>query len=414
MFPSFNYKPWLALGEFLDNSISSFEANRARLVREHGKNFKLRLMMDYDEIRNQLVIRDNACGIDTERFAAAFALAKPPEDLRFISRYGVGMKAAACWFAREWSVRTTALGERVERTLDWVTKDIVDGSVTEITPRTKTIGESEHYTVITLKDLIHPPTGSRTVAKIKEYLPNIYRQFMREGEVEIFWNGEQLTVDEHEVLVAPPQWALDQPEQTWDEDVVLKMGDGRTITGRVFLLKKMKRKYTAMNLFWHNRLILGNIEPNHRPTELFGAGNSFETGRLCVELHLDEYEPTVDKMGFKFQDNEAQLEHIIEELKRVARGILRQAAAYREPRIDPEVPLPDIGPVVAIPGGEIVATPAEPTPDSPYPQPTIPSPAETPKVRELTKVLITDAGITWEIILRQGMNPGDNEFVRIE
>jgi hypothetical protein len=237
---------------------------------------------------------------------------------------------------------------------------------------------------------------------------------MREGEVEIFWNGEQLAVEEHEVLVAPPQWALDQPEQTWDEDVVLTMGDGRTITGRVFLLKKMKRKYTAMNLFWHNRLILGNIEPNHRPTELFGAGNSFETGRLCVELHLDDYEPTVDKMGFKFQDNEAQLEHIIEELKRVARGILRQAAAYREPRIDPEVPLPDIGPVVTVPGGEIVAAPAEPTPDSPYPQPTPTSPAETPKVRELTKVLITDAGVTWEIILRQGMGPGDNEFVRIE
>lgn len=414
MFPSFNYKPWLALGEFLDNSVSSFEANRARLVEQHGHNFKLRLMMDYDAVRDQLVIRDNACGIDTERFAGAFALARPPEDLRYISRYGVGMKAAACWFAREWSVRTTAVGENVERTLSWVTKDIVDGSVTEIHPRVKHVAESDHYTVITLKKLIHPPTGPKTVAKIKQFIPNIYRQFMKDGEVEIFWNGEQLKVEEYEVLVAPPQGRLDQPEQTWDEEVVLKMSDGRTITGRVFLLKKMKRTYTALNLFWHNRLILGNIEPNHRPWELFSAGNSFKSGRLCVDLHLDEYEPTIDKMGFKFQDNERQLEDIIEELKRAHREILRQAEDYRVPQFDPEAPLPDIGPVVTIPGGEIVATPAEPTPDSPYPRPVSTSPEETPKVRDLTKVLITDAGVTWEIILRQGMGPGDNEFVRIE
>ena len=414
MFPSFNYKPWLALAEFLDNSISSFQANRERLVALHGPDFKLRLMVNYDPESNVLVIRDNAFGIDTERFADAFALARPPEDLRFISRYGVGMKAAACWFARGWSVRTTALGEDIERTLDWVTKDIVDGSVTELVPRTKKVGSSEHYTVITLRDLIHPPNAPRTAMKIKEFLPNIYREFMRDGEVELLWNGEALSVVQPVVLEAPPQWDQQQPDRLWEENVTLKMGDGHTITGRVFVLKKMKRSYTALNLFWHNRLILGNIEPNHRPTELFGAGNSFETGRLCVELHMDDYEPTVDKSWFKFQDNESQLESIIDELKRQASLILRQAREYREPRIDPEAPVPDVGSVIVSPAGEVVVKPAPPTAADPYPTPTVPKPNEVMQPRELAKVVIAEDGLVWEIHLRQGVSPDDNEFVRIE
>jgi hypothetical protein len=414
MFPSFNYKPWLALAEFLDNSISSFQANRQRLIAQDGKKFKLRLMVNYDSDTNTLVIRDNASGIDTERFADAFALARPPEDLRYISRYGVGMKAAACWFARSWSVRTTAMGEDIERTLNWVTKDIVDGSVTELIPKIKKVDRNEHYTVITLRDLIHPPNAPRTAKKIKEFLPNIYREFMRDGEVEILWNGEALNVVQPEVLEAPPQWDQQQPDRVWEENVTLKMGDGRTINGRVFLLRKMKRSYTALNLFWHNRLILGNIEPNHRPAELFGAGNSFETGRLCVELHMDEYEPTVDKSGFKFQDNESQLESIIDELKRQAGSIIRQARDYREPRIDPDTTVPDIGPVIVVPAGEVVVEPAPATPADPYPAPAIPKPSEVGQPRELATVVIAEDGLKWEIHLRQGIAPGDNEFVRIE
>lgn len=414
MFPSFNYKPWLAIAEFLDNSISSFQANRERLIALHGTGFKLRLDVTYNADRNTLVISDNACGISTDRFDAAFALARPPDDLRYISRYGVGMKAAGCWFARSWSVRTSALGEDVERTLNWVTRDIIDGSVTKLIPSTKKVDRSEHYTVVTLWDLIHPPSASKTAVKIKAFLPNIYREFMRDGEVELSWNGEALTVINPEVLTAPQQWDRQQPERLWEENVTLHMGDGRTITGRVFLLKKMKRSYTALNLFWHNRLILGNIDPNHRPSELFGAGNSFETGRLCVELHMDDYEPTVDKIGFKFQDNEAQLEHIIDELKRQAGPILRQARDYREPRIDPDTPVPDIGTVIVIPAGEVVGVPAPATPADPYPQPTPPTLKEVRPPRELAKVLFEEDGLSWEIHLRQGVSPGDNEFVRIE
>jgi hypothetical protein len=414
MFRSFNYKPWLALGEFLDNSISSYQQHRQEIISAEGNNFKLRIMMDYDPDRDILEIRDNAAGIDKQRFAGAFALAKPPEDLNFISRYGVGMKAAACWFARDWSLRTTALGEDVERTLVWSTSDITDGETANIKPEIRFVQESEHYTVLTLKNLIHPPNGSRTVAKIKEYLPNIYREFLRDGEVEIFWNGQSLEAEQPPILSAPPQWDLSQPERIWEEIIELKMDDGRTINGRVFLLRKMKRSYTALNLFWRNRLILGNIGENHRPIELFGAGNSFETGRLCVELFMDEYEPTVDKMGFKFQDNESTLEEIIDTLRKAAAPILRQARDYREPKIDPDNPLPDIGPIIMAPGETIVDKPAKPTVADPYPAPIVSLPPGVPAPREITKVALEIDGVPWEIVVRLGMGPGENIFVKIE
>jgi hypothetical protein len=414
MFRSFNYKPWLALGEFLDNSISSFQQHRQEIETINGRNFKLRIMLDYDPELDTLEIRDNAAGINTKRFAGAFALAKPPEDLNFISRYGVGMKAAACWLARDWSLRTTALGEDIERTLVWSTSEITDGETASIKPETRYVPESDHYTVLTLKNLIHPPSGSRTVAKIKEYLPNIYREFLRDGEVEILWNGQSLVAEQPPILSAPPQWDLSQPEKIWEEFVQLNMDDGRTITGRIFLLRKMKRSYTALNLFWRNRLILGNVGENHRPIELFGAGNSFETGRLCVELFMDEYEPTVDKMGFKFQDNESTLEEIIDTLKQVAPEILRQARDYREPKIDPQGPLPDIGPIIMVPGEVIVDKPAQPTVADPYPAPVDPSPSPDLAPREITKVALEVDGVPWEIVVRLGLGPGENIFVKIE
>jgi len=414
MFPSFNYKPWLALGEFLDNSISSYQQHRKAIESIDGSNFKLRIMIDHDPDRGTLEIRDNAAGIDKQRFAGAFALAKPPDDLRFISRYGVGMKAAACWFARDWSLRSTAIGEDVERSLNWSTRAITEGETEILLPIVRSVPKSDHYTVLTLTNLIHPPSGPKTVAKIKTYLPNIYREFIRDDEIEMLWNGQLLEVERLPILSAPPQWDMSQPERVWEEHVELSMNDGRTIKGRVFLLQKMKRSYTALNLFWHNRLILGNVGENHRPGELFGAGNSFETGRLCVELFMDEYDPTVDKMGFKFQDNEATLEEIIDELKKEASQILRQAREYREPKVDTEDLPPDVGPIISAPGGTIVIEPVEPTVADPYPSPNpiVPSGAVGP--REVTKVQLDIDGIPWEIVVRLGVGPGENIFVKIE
>lgn len=426
MFPSFDYKPWLAIAELLDNSITSYQQNREALELVDGPDFTLVLKVEYDSKLNQLVIADNAGGIPAERFPDAFALAKAPDDLRFISRYGVGMKAAACWFAREWTLRTSALGEPVERTVDWSTAEITENEITEIPESVREVGSNEHYTVITLKNLIHSVNAPRTSKKIETFLPHIFREFIREYGVEIYWNGKRLDVEEPEILEASPGWDKSSPVRLWVEDVRLEMHDGRVIVGRAFILRKMKRAYTALNMFWHQRLILGNIEPNHRPSDLFGAGNSFETGRLCVELHLDEYEPTVDKKGFKFQDDEASLEEIIDSLKKAVPELLRQAREYREPKVDPtDGEIPDIGPIITQPGEDTVVDPSPPTPSHPYPAPTphlpepepVPAPAgPLPRPEPLSPVssveIVVD-DVVLKVVVQLETGPGANKFVEL-
>lgn len=424
MFPSFDYKPWLAIAELLDNSITSYLQNREELEELHGSEFKLVLEVRYDSGRKQLVIADNAGGIPGERFADAFALAKAPDDLRYISRYGVGMKASACWFARDWTLRTSALGEPVERSVDWSTSKITENEITELPEKVRKVSSNEHYTVITLKNLHHPVSAPKTSTKIGSFLPHIFREFIRKYGIEIYWNGKLLGVEEPDVLEAPPEWSKDSPPRIWCEDVRLEMDDGRTIVGRAFLLRKMKRAYTALNMFWHQRLILGNIEPNHRPSELFGAGNSFETGRLCVELHLDGYEPTVDKKGFKFQDDEASLEEIIDALKEAVPELIRQAREYREPKVDPtDGDIPDIGSIIEGPGSETVVDPASPTPTNPYPTPPTLTPAPplmpgesqpqsgVPSPVSSVEIVVED--LVLKVVVQLESGPGANRFVEL-
>ena len=103
----------------------------------------------------------------------------------------MGMKSAACWFALRWTVRTSALGESIERTVHFDIENIVNDDIEELTIQEATAAAENHYTEIVLEDVFHVPVG-RTVAKLKEHLTDIYRAFMRDGILELRFNGEPL------------------------------------------------------------------------------------------------------------------------------------------------------------------------------------------------------------------------------
>ena len=113
--PHLNYKAWFALAEFVDNSIQSSIDSRKALKVTDGSDYALRVDIKFDPMAQQITITDNAAGIALKNYHRAFRPAGIPPDATGLSEFGMGMKSAACWFALNWSVRSSALGESTER-----------------------------------------------------------------------------------------------------------------------------------------------------------------------------------------------------------------------------------------------------------------------------------------------------------
>ena len=129
-----NYKPWFALAEFVDNAIQSAISRHKELEAVAGKGkYRLRVDIELDTTDSgRLRIADNAAGINKKDYARAFRPAEIPPDQSGLSEFGMGMKSAACWFAPRWYVRTSALGESVERTVVFNIEQIIQDSLDEL------------------------------------------------------------------------------------------------------------------------------------------------------------------------------------------------------------------------------------------------------------------------------------------
>src|SRR5262249_8827575 len=153
-----NYRPWFALGEFVDNSIQSFLTNREKLRQAHQE--KLRVTIDIDAAdTGRITVRDNAAGIAAADFPRAFRPAALPPDRSGLGEFGMGMKSAACWFAPRWAVRTAAFGEGVERSVNFDIDQIVRDSLDELEVKSRKCLVDDHFTEIVLEDLHRIPIG---------------------------------------------------------------------------------------------------------------------------------------------------------------------------------------------------------------------------------------------------------------
>ncbi|MBL0197028.1 MAG: ATP-binding protein [Myxococcales bacterium] len=169
-FARLNYKPWFALAEFVDNAVQSFLDHRERFVAA-GSTGPLIVDVNLDE--DEISVTDRAAGIRLEDFPRAFSPATPPSDASGLSEFGLGMKAAACWFAKEWSVRTSPIDEAVERTISFDVPKITREGLDHLPIQTRESRADDHFTVVTMRDLRVRPRGS-TLAKVKEHLASIY------------------------------------------------------------------------------------------------------------------------------------------------------------------------------------------------------------------------------------------------
>lgn len=322
-----NYRPWFAIAEFVDNSLQSFLDYQDDLKNAEGEIFRLHVSIELNDSR--LIIRDNAAGIHQADYARAFRPAAIPPDRSGLCEFGMGMKSAACWFAPKWTVRTSALGEPVEKTIFFDIQKIVQDDISELAVIPQKINPNFHFTEIILCDL-HKPLYGKTIVKIKDHLSSIYRKFISKGLLELFFDNEQLIYEEPEILKAPYYKTPNATPQSWQKKIDLDFGNGLSANGFAALRETASVSRAGFALFRRERLIEGSADESYRPEYIFKKSNSYTYQRLFGELELEGFEISHTKDGFRWEENEEEfLELIKEELDKEDLPLIDQAEGYR-------------------------------------------------------------------------------------
>lgn len=319
-----NYKPWFALSEFVDNSLQSYLSNK------NENSFPLEVNIDIDSSPpGSISIRDNAFGIKEEDLDRAFKTACVPLDSSGLSEFGMGMKSAACWFSSTWSVRTTANGEPYVKKINFDVNDIVQDSISEIDIIREGIDSSIHFTEIKLDNIFHTPV-KKSITKIKSHLTDIYRDFIRKKLLILKVNGQQLEYIEPKVLSAAFYKDTNQKKIQWIKNIQFDFGNGLSVTGFAALRETGNTSLAGFSLFRRGRVIQGSGDEKYKPYQIFGSSNSFRNQRLFGELHLEGFDVSHTKDGFKWDNNEQPfLDLLKDHLDEQSMPLLQQAEGYR-------------------------------------------------------------------------------------
>jgi arsenate reductase-like glutaredoxin family protein len=314
-----NYTLWYALAEFIDNSTQS-RVNYAALIdpvlEAEGK--PLCVEITYNPEERSLTIIDNSIGMDRDRLIAGLRIAHPTADSRGRSRYGMGLKTAACWIGQKWHVRTCMLGSGVE----WraaVSVDEVASGNTAIPLKPRSVPADKHYTEIKIWEL-NRSLQKRTEETIMSYLGAMYRIDIRNKRLIILFNRKPVPLPE-EMEFAKLEDGRDAREEF---DTTIR---GKRVRGWFGVLRTGGRKFGGFSLLQNDRQIRGYPD-SWKPRSVFGGvdeegGNSLVSQRLTGEIILDGFEVSHTKDAINWQwDEEEKLERFLVErtaaLKRYA------------------------------------------------------------------------------------------------
>ena len=310
------YTPWHALAEFVDNSTQSYINNKEALDKAlHEAGERLTVSITYDRPSGLLRIVDNAMGMSLADLQYALKIGQPPAITSGRSKYGLGMKMAACWFGDSWTIRTKQLGESIEHQIDVSVEDVAQGN-SELPYRASPDRPlAEHYTVIEIRELNRQMHG-RTLGKIREFLSSMYRVDIRNGDLCLEWQGDALKWEMDE------QFAKASDGSPYRRDFRFDVGD-KVVFGWVGVLDRGSRAKAGFSILHANRVIKGWPE-SWRPQPIFGqieGSNDLVNQRLTGEVHLDPFVVNHTKDGIQFMGDEEEL--VEDELKEAC-------AQYRE------------------------------------------------------------------------------------
>jgi hypothetical protein len=316
-----SYTMWHALAEFVDNSTQS-RLNHGNIVddvlRSEGRPLTVDIV--HNRMTKTITIEDNSIGMTHDRLVAALQIGVPTPDSVGRSKYGMGMKTAACWMGPKWTVTTTEWNCKDEWTAA-VDVGAIAYAGAKVPITHKDIEEDEHGTSITVN--LRRVIKKDTEETIKDYLGSMYMFDLRPDE-----NGEvalKLTYNGQEIK--PPdenEWDTDPSGTVMRRDLTPFSIDGKTVTGWVGVLRKGGRKYGGFSLFQNRRQIQG-FPKAWKPKAIFGGvddegANNLVAQRLTGVLLLDGFvlSHTKDQVQWQGEEEEELEKFLIQETKAYA------------------------------------------------------------------------------------------------
>lgn len=323
------YETWFALAEFIDNAIDSYLKNIELLKEIEGDDFVLEVRVEINEPENRITIRDNAGGIGETDYSRAFRAAEVPPDNSGLSEFGMGMKSAACWFADNWCVTSSALGETQIKKVSFDMKKIFEDKLEELDVEIRSCDKNHHFTIIELFDVNRMPRR-KGVGKVKDHLRSIYREFIRSGVLRLTLNNEELKFDDPRILNVP---RYDDPNGEpifWKKEINFPIENGLSVHGFVAIREKASVNESGFALFRRGRVIEGSFDNGFRPDFIFGNPNSFRYQRIFGELHLEGFSVNFTKKGVQWDENlEIFLRLLRDDIDSKEFPLLKQADNYR-------------------------------------------------------------------------------------
>ena len=332
----YNNTQWFVFAEYIDNSIQSYIDNEEELKELYKGKFQLEVDIILNVENDLITIKDNAAGINSEKYISAFKLGNTPTDTSGLNEFGMGMKTASVWLSDIWKVKTTALGENEERetefNLNAVTKNESKSLKTIRKPRNK----NEHGTEIILTELsFNAPKSSNagSVPKIKNHLSSIYRKFIRNGMLKLSFNGQPLSYKDPKILKAPYFKDKNGESITWRKEIDFTYKE-KSVSGFIGVLETMSNtKTNGFSLFRRGRVIEGSGDEKYKPKELCGNIGSPRYKRMFGELELDGFEVSFNKGSFIEGESLKEFMKLLKfEINHRDFDLYGQAENYRKPR----------------------------------------------------------------------------------
>lgn len=326
--------PSHVLAEFVDNALQSFRDHKAELFAlDSGYRLRIDITFEWTDGNDRatgVTIRDNAAGIDSAHYEAAFKLGVTPENDKGLNEFGMGMKTAALWLGEQWSVRTSALGEDLCRTLNFDLREVLSHELKRLVVIAEDEKIENHYTEIVIGSMTAKAPARRSLRKIKDEISSIYRNSLRSDEADIYVDGEKLAFEDADILIAPSVKTPDGPPIHWKKEINFKFGKYKA-TGFIGILKNIDYTKNGFVLLRRGRAVYGaEDDGRYYPKCLCGSKGNARYKRLFGELELEGFDVSFNKNDFQDKENlEALMEALKGEIHTKDFDLYNQAEDYR-------------------------------------------------------------------------------------